>query len=240
MTPETASTTAKIEAGAPKKPSIEFRNVIKIYPQGLRNVTALDGVTVSISRGEFVSIMGPSGSGKSTLLHLAGGLDLPTSGEVVLDGQATFSLSDNDLTLLRRNKIGFVFQFFNLIPTLTIVENASLPALIGGEAKEKVRARAEGLLSRVGLKSRLDHYPEELSGGEMQRVAIVRSLINDPPILLADEPTGNLDSATGEEILALLKELSNDRTVVMVTHDPRAAAHASRTIMIRDGKVVEG
>src|SRR5436190_21621837 len=147
MTAEEPSAVSQTKSNPSSRPSIEFRNVIKIYPQGLRNVTALDGVSVSITRGEFVSIMGPSGSGKSTLLHLAGGLDLPTSGEVVLDGQATFSLSDDDLTLLRRNKIGFVFQFFNLIPTLTIVENASLPALIGGEAKEKVRARAEGLLS---------------------------------------------------------------------------------------------
>ncbi len=221
----------------PHPPALEFRNVIKIYPQGLRNVTALDGVSLSISRGEFVTIMGPSGSGKSTLLHLAGGLDLPTSGEVVVDGHATFSLNDTDLTLLRRNKIGFVFQFFNLIATLTIVENASLPALLGNNRRVEARARAEELLRKVGLGDRLHHYPEELSGGEMQRVAIVRALINDPPLILADEPTGNLDTATGTEILKLLKELSRERTVVIVTHDEKAAAYGSRMVRLRDGKL---
>ncbi|MBI3736407.1 ABC transporter ATP-binding protein [Candidatus Sumerlaeota bacterium] len=218
-------------------PSIEFRNVIKVYPQGLRQVTALDGLNLAINRGEFVAIMGPSGSGKSTALHLAGGLDLPTSGEVVVDGQPTFSLSENELTLLRRNKIGFVFQFFNLIPTLTIVENAALPALLGGKKRAEVIARAQELLAKVGLGARFDHFPEELSGGEMQRVAIVRALINDPPILLADEPTGNLDSATGVEILKLLQELAANRTIVIVTHDEKAAAYGSRTVRLKDGKL---
>jgi putative ABC transport system ATP-binding protein len=163
--------------------------------------------------------MGPSGSGKSTLLHLAGGLDVPTTGDVLLAGQSTARMDDTALTLLRRKEIGFVFQFFNLIPSLNIVQNASLPALLSGGRPDEVARRAEDLLKRMGLSQRLDHFPEELSGGEMQRVAIARALITDPPIVLADEPTGNLDTPRAVEILKLLQEIGRERTVVIVTHD---------------------
>ncbi len=216
---------------------IEFRNVRKVHAQGRRDVVALDGVSLRIGSREFVTIMGPSGSGKSTLLHLAGGLDVPTSGEVLLAGRATSTMDDTTLTLLRRKEIGFVFQFFNLIPSLTIVQNASLPALLGGGNPDEVRGRAENLLRRLGLDQRLQHFPEELSGGEMQRVAIARALITDPPIVLADEPTGNLDTATGVEILKILQDIGRERTVVIVTHDERAAGYGTRLIRLRDGKL---
>ena len=218
-------------------PVIEFRNVRKVHAQGRRDVVALDGVSLQIARREFVTIMGPSGSGKSTLLHLAGGLDVPTSGEVLVAGKPTSSMDDTTLTLLRRHEIGFVFQFFNLIPSLNIVQNASLPALLAGKPAGAVRSRAEELLKTLGLGGRMDHFPEELSGGEMQRVAIVRALITDPPIVLADEPTGNLDTATGVEILKILQEVARERTVVIVTHDDRAAGYGTRLIRLRDGKL---
>src|SRR5262245_11937041 len=216
---------------------LEFRDVRKVHAQGRRDVVALDGVSLQIGRREFVTIMGPSGSGKSTLLHLAGGLDIPTSGQVLIEGRATSALGDTELTLLRRRHIGFVFQFFNLIPSLNIVHNASLPALLGGSPADHVRVRAGDLLKRMGLEKRLDHFPEELSGGEMQRVAIARALITDPPIVLADEPTGNLDTATGVEILKILQEIARERTVVIVTHDDRAAGYGTRLIRLRDGKL---
>lgn len=218
-------------------PVIQFRNVRKVHAQGHREVVALDGVSLEIGRREFVTIMGPSGSGKSTLLHLAGGLDVPTSGEVLIEARETSRMDDTTLTLLRRREIGFVFQFFNLIPSLSIVQNASLPALLAGRPGGEVRSRAVELLERLGLEKRLDHFPEELSGGEMQRVAIARAIITDPPIVLADEPTGNLDSATGTGILQLLKEIARERTVVIVTHDDRAAAYGTRLIKLRDGKL---
>jgi putative ABC transport system ATP-binding protein len=218
-------------------PVIEFRDVRKVHAQGRRDVVALDGVSLQIARREFVTIMGPSGSGKSTLLHLAGALDIPTSGEVKVEGLVTSTLDDTALTLLRRRAIGFVFQFFNLVPTLNIVENASLPALLNGGRFDAVRIRARELLCRVGLEKRLDHYPEELSGGEMQRVAISRALITDPPLVLADEPTGNLDTAAGVEILRLLQEIARERTVVIVTHDERAAGYGTRLVKLRDGKL---
>ena len=226
-----------MEADKPQTPVIEFRDVHKVHAQGRREVVALDGVSLRIGSREFVTIMGPSGSGKSTLLHLAGGLDVPSSGEVLLAGQPTARMDDTALTLLRRKEIGFVFQFFNLIPTLNIVQNASLPALLSGGRPDEVARRAEDLLRRMGLAQRLDHFPEELSGGEMQRVAIARALITDPPIVLADEPTGNLDTATGVEILKLLQEIGRERTVVIVTHDDRAAAYGTRLIRLRDGKL---
>jgi putative ABC transport system ATP-binding protein len=222
---------------ASEGPVIEFRDVRKVHAQGRRDVVALDGVSLQIERREFVTIMGPSGSGKSTLLHLAGALDIPTSGEVKVEGIATSTLDDTALTLLRRRAIGFVFQFFNLVPTLNIVENASLPALLNGGRFDTVRIRARELLCRVGLERRLDHYPEELSGGEMQRVAISRALITDPPLVLADEPTGNLDTAAGIEILRLLQEIARERTVVIVTHDERAAGYGTRLVKLRDGKL---
>jgi putative ABC transport system ATP-binding protein len=221
----------------PPAPVIDFREVRKVHAQGRRDVVALDGISLKIERREFVTIMGPSGSGKSTLLHLAGALDVPTTGEVRVEGIVTSSLDDTALTLLRRRTIGFVFQFFNLVPSLNIVQNASLPALLNGGRFETVRARSEELLRKVGLDKRLDHFPEELSGGEMQRVAIARALITDPPLVLADEPTGNLDTAAGVEILKLLQEIARERTVVIVTHDDRAAGYGTRLVKLRDGKL---
>jgi len=219
------------------EPVIEFKDVRKVHAQGRRDVVALDGVSLQIHRREFVTIMGPSGSGKSTLLHLAGALDVPTGGEVHVSGTLTSSLDDTALTLLRRRQIGFVFQFFNLVPSLNIVQNASLPGLLNGGRFETVRARAEELLKKVGLEKRLDHFPEELSGGEMQRVAIARALVTDPPLVLADEPTGNLDTHTGVEILRILQEIARERTVVIVTHDERAAGYGTRLVKLRDGKL---
>ena len=218
-------------------PVIEFRNVRKVHAQGRRDVVALDGVSLQIRRREFVTIMGPSGSGKSTLLHLAGGLDVPTSGDVLVGGESTSSMDDTTLTLLRRREIGFVFQFFNLIPSLNIVQNACLPALLAGKPAGEVRVKAESLLRTLGLGARMDHFPEELSGGEMQRVAIVRALITDPPIVLADEPTGNLDTSTGVEILKILQDVARERTVVIVTHDDRAAGYGTRLVRLQDGKL---
>jgi putative ABC transport system ATP-binding protein len=219
---------------------IRFRAVTKRYAQGGREVTALADVTHTIERGEFVAVMGPSGSGKSTFLHLAAGLDQPTSGEVFVDGVATSAMDDDALTLLRRDRVGLVFQFFNLVPTLSVLENAALPLLVAGQRLAAVRPKAEGLVERMGLRDRLSHSPDELSGGEIQRVAIARALMNDPQVLLADEPTGNLDSATGGEILELLASMASGRTVVMVTHDAAAAAAAQRRITLRDGRLVQG
>jgi len=226
------------ETTPPDVPAVEFRAVRKIYTQGKRAVTALDGVSLAIRRGELVTVMGPSGSGKSTLLHLAGCLDLPTSGEVRVAGESTARLDDDALTLLRRRAIGFVFQFFNLVPTLTAVENVCLPALLNGEDRSAARERAETLLRRMGLGDRLDHYPDELSGGEMQRVAISRALVTDPGILLADEPTGNLDTSTGQEVLGILRELSRDRAVVIVTHDERVGGSGTRLLRLQDGRLI--
>jgi putative ABC transport system ATP-binding protein len=216
---------------------IEFRDVHKVYSQGRREVRALNGLSVTVEQGEFVAVVGPSGSGKSTFLHLAGGLDLPTSGEVIVNGQVTSSLSDLELTRLRRQHIGFVFQAFNLVPTLTAMENTALPALLTGGRFAEVRPKAEAMLERVGLLDRVTHSPEELSGGELQRVAIARALINSPPLLLADEPTGNLDSVNGFEILNLLREIGSGRTLVIITHDPKVASVAPRLIQIKDGRL---
>jgi putative ABC transport system ATP-binding protein len=208
---------------------------------GKRQVIALQDVSLSIPRGEMVSIIGPSGSGKSTLLNLIGGLDRPSSGIVRIDGEALAGLSDDALTRVRRDKIGFIFQFFNLLPTLTCVENVGLPLHLRGWPRAKVRERATDLLTLVQLGHRLSHLPEELSGGERQRVAIARALSIYPPILLADEPTGNLDTHTGVEILALIRDLHVrlGATVVIVTHDMKVAESCTRTIVLRDGQVVE-
>src|SRR5262249_11911830 len=216
-------------------------NVAKIYQQGKRTVEAVRGVSLQINAGEFVSIMGPSGSGKSTLLHLLGALDTPTSGRVLYHGRDLQAMSDKERSLLRRNQIGFIFQFFNLLPTLTAVENVALPLLLGGAARKKARRTALASLDRVGLTARADHFPEEMSGGEMQRVAVARALITEPEAILCDEPTGNLDSANSKEILSLLRSLpeAGKRAVVMVTHDPAAAAYGDRIVQIRDG-VVDG
>jgi putative ABC transport system ATP-binding protein len=208
---------------------------------GKRQVTALEDITLTIPRGEMVSIIGPSGSGKSTLLNLVGGLDRATSGEVRVDGEALAGLSDDQLTRVRRDKIGFIFQFFNLLPTLSCLENVGLPLHLRGWSRAKVHERATELLTLVQLGHRMAHLPEELSGGERQRVAIARALSIYPPILLADEPTGNLDTHTGEDILALIRDLHDrlNSTVVIVTHDMHVAESCSRTIALRDGRVVE-
>jgi putative ABC transport system ATP-binding protein len=209
--------------------------------EGKRSVTALDEVTLTIPRGEMVSIIGQSGSGKSTLLNLVGGLDRATTGDVLIDGESLAGLHDDQLTRVRRDKIGFIFQFFNLLPTLTSLENVGLPLHLRGWPRRKVDERARELLSLVQLGDRLTHLPEELSGGQRQRVAIARALSVYPPILLADEPTGNLDSRTGEDILTLIRDLHSrlGATVVMVTHDAHVAQTCQRTITLRDGRIVE-
>jgi putative ABC transport system ATP-binding protein len=219
---------------------VELSGVSKQF-EGKRNVTALAAVDLNIARGELVSIVGPSGSGKSTLLNLIGGLDRPTTGEIRIDGTALRGLPDDDLTRIRRDKIGFIFQFFNLLPTLSCLENVSLPLHLRGWPRKKVEERARELLSLVCLKERMEHLPEELSGGERQRVAIARALSIYPPILLADEPTGNLDTRTGEEILRLIRDLHErlGATVLIVTHDRSVAESCPRTLMLRDGRIVE-
>jgi putative ABC transport system ATP-binding protein len=225
--------------------AIEACGVVKQYGAGSTQVRALRGVDLTVERGEFVAIMGPSGSGKSTLLHILGALEAPTEGVVAVGGGRYDGLDDKRLTIFRRDHIGFVFQFFNLLGSLTAVENVMVPALISGRRDEALTARAYDLLARVGLRERADHLPSELSGGEQQRVSIARALLLEPELLLADEPTGNLDSRAGASILRLLREISTGEghTVVMVTHDPSAAAMADRVVFLRDGEVageVEG
>jgi len=217
---------------------IDLDRVTKRF-EGKRQVTALDAVSLSIPRGEMVSIVGPSGSGKSTLLNLIGGLDRPTAGEVRIDGAALAGMSDDELTRVRRDKIGFIFQFFNLLPTLSCLENVGLPLHLRGWPRRKVDERARELLGLVQLGHRVDHLPDELSGGERQRVAIARALSVYPPILLADEPTGNLDTRSGDEILGLIRDLHErlGSTVVIVTHDMKVAESCARTIALRDGRV---
>ena len=218
---------------------IEVRNLTKRYRMGAETVDALAGITLDVERNEYVAIMGPSGSGKSTMLHLLGGLDLPTSGEVVIDGISISSLDEEHRTLTRRAKTGFVFQFFNLIPLLSVSENVALPFLIAGDPVARHRDRIDQLLRLVGLADKAEHRPDELSAGEQQRVALARALATAPAILLADEPTGNLDYTTGTEILNLLWD-SADRlgqTIVLVTHDARAAAYADRVLVVRDGEI---
>jgi putative ABC transport system ATP-binding protein len=216
---------------------LKIESLKKAYSRGDQTVEALKGVNLEIDVGQFVSIMGPSGSGKSTLLHLMGGLDRPTSGRVVFEEKAIDSLKDYDLSLFRRLKLGFIFQFFNLLPTLSALENVALPRLLNGESIKTIRPKAEELLKMMGLEKRMDHKPDQLSGGEMQRVAIARALIGDPLIIFADEPTGNLDSKTGESVLKLMQDLVKDhgKTIVMVTHDPKAASYGTRLIKLKDG-----
>jgi putative ABC transport system ATP-binding protein len=219
---------------------IELRNASKKYQQGAQEVYALRDISLRIKKGEFLSVMGASGSGKSTLLNLIGGLDQPSSGEIFIDGRPLHGISDYELTLFRRRRVGFIFQFFNLLPILTAAENVSLPLLLEGTPYSEVKPRAVELLEQVGLGSRTEHRPEQLSGGEMQRVAISRALISNPAVLLADEPTGNLDSHTSEQIFMLLKNLHDQgQTIVMVTHNPRAAAYGSRIITLKDGALSE-
>jgi putative ABC transport system ATP-binding protein len=219
---------------------LETKNVTKVYRLGEVSVSALDGVDFEVQKGEFVAIMGPSGSGKSTLLHLLGGLDTPSSGEVILAGQPLAQLSDDQITRVRRQKVGFIFQFYNLLPTLTAAENVALPLLLDGKPAAPQRAHIEELLALVGLADRAGHRPDQLSGGQQQRVAIARAFANRPEIVLADEPTGNLDSRSGTAILELLQRTSRElsATIAMVTHDPRAASYAGRVVFLKDGQIV--
>ncbi|MET0683821.1 MAG: ABC transporter ATP-binding protein [Solirubrobacteraceae bacterium] len=219
--------------------ALRAEHLTKTFGEGPTSVRALRGVDLGVAEGEFVAIMGPSGSGKSTLLHILGGLDRPTAGRLEIEGRRYDELADRELTELRGRTFGFVFQFFNLMPTLTAAENVLLPALVAGERPAAYAARADELLALVGLTGRAGHLPSELSGGEQQRVAIARALLRAPGVLLADEPTGNLDSTSGAIVLGLLRRLVDDgQTVVMVTHDAGAAALADRVVFLRDGEIV--
>ncbi|MFH1409905.1 MAG: ABC transporter ATP-binding protein [Nanoarchaeota archaeon] len=222
------------------KPIIECRDVWKTYTMGENKVHALAGFNLKIERGEFLAIMGPSGSGKSTAMNMVGCLDIPTRGQVFLNGRDIASFTESELAQTRGKNIGFIFQQFNLINTLSAAENIMLPMMFQGVPKEQRIKRAEELLTLVELKDRMHHRPNELSGGQQQRVAIARSLVNDPEILLADEPTGNLDSKTGQTVLSFLKQLHKDqkKTIVMVTHDSDLAKRAQRTQYLMDGKIV--
>ena len=220
---------------------VEIRDLKKSYGKGEAAVAALNGVSLSLEKGEFVSVMGPSGCGKSTLLHLMGGLDRFDAGEIVLDGEPLSGLSDDRVTALRRRKVGFVFQYFNLIPVLSALDNVALPLVLDGRKHAEAHAVARTWLERLGLGDRLAHRPSELSGGQQQRVAIARALAAEPALILADEPTGNLDSLMGDEVVSLLKTIASEygRTVLMVTHDSRMAAYADRIIFLKDGTVVD-
>jgi len=217
---------------------IDVQDLVHVYRRGSVDVPALRGVTFQIRRGEYVSLMGPSGSGKSTLMHILGCLLTPTSGSYRLDGVETVHLREEERARIRREKIGFVFQQFNLLPRLTLLQNVALPMMYAGVPRREREDRAQRLLERVGLGHRLHHTPTEISGGEAQRVAIARALANDPSLILADEPTGNLDTRTGEEILALFDALHQEgRTLLMVTHDPEVARRAQRILRMRDGRL---
>lgn len=219
---------------------LEAIDLRKTYELGTHMVTALDGINFNVEKGEFVSIMGPSGSGKSTLLHLLGGLDRPSEGEVTLAGKQLSLLNENQATLMRRHNIGFVFQFYNLLPTLTAAENILLPILIDGQDTSRYEERLSRILDMVGLLERRDHKPDQLSGGEQQRVSLARALITEPAIVLADEPTGNLDSKTGTSIMQLLRRSCDElnQAIVVVSHDPTASAYADRVVFLRDGLIV--
>lgn len=222
-----------------KKELIRLKDVSKFYHRGGSVVKALNGLNLKILEGEFVAIMGPSGSGKSTAMNLVGSLDVPTKGTIYLDGEDISTMTESELAQLRGKKIGFIFQSFNLIPNLTAKENVMLPMMFQGTDKEDREERARRLLELVELKERMDHYPNQLSGGQMQRVAIARSLANDPEVILADEPTGNLDTKTGERVMEFLEELNNKgKTIIMVTHDPELAEkHADVVYWLKDGMV---
>jgi ABC-type lipoprotein export system ATPase subunit len=217
---------------------VAARAIVKTYHQGDDTIRALRGVDLDVRRGEFVAITGASGSGKSTLLHILGALDRPDSGEVSIEGKQLATLSEEELALLRRRRLGFVLQFFNLLPTLDARENAAFPLMLDGD--KDALERAEASLAAVGLEHRVRHRPSQLSGGEQQRVALARALVTNPAVVMADEPTGNLDSATGEEILTLLRRTADEgQTIVMVTHDQRSAAFADRIVRLTDGALAE-
>ena len=220
-------------------PIVETEALRKVYGEGVAEVVALDSVDLCVEAGEFVAVMGPSGCGKSTLLNMVGGLDHPTSGRVIIDGADLTTLDDDKLTELRRRRIGFVFQFFNLIPVLDAIENAALPLTLDGSPKARDSARE--WLERVGLGDRLANRPDQLSGGQQQRVAVARALSTEPALVLADEPTGNLDSKSGTEIATLLQQVAGEwgRSVLMVTHDPRIASYAKRLVLMKDGAIVD-
>lgn len=216
---------------------IKLRDASKFYRKGQEVIKALDGIGLTVAEKGMVAVLGPSGSGKSSLLHIIGAMDRPTAGEVIVTGQSLGALSEAGLTEFRRKTVGFVFQSFNLIPNLDALENVTLPMEFNGVARGERRRRAQELLTRVGLAGRLTHKPRELSGGEQQRVAIARALANDPPVILADEPTGNLDSKTGQMIYELLKEIARERTVMVVTHAEILAGLSDRVVHIKDGKL---
>ncbi len=220
---------------------IEGRNISKEYQMGEAVTRVLNDISIQISQGEFVSVMGPSGSGKSTLLYILGGLDIPTSGSVFMDGEDISKFGDEKKSVMRRRNIGFVFQFYNLIPNLNVEENILLPVLLDGKAIKDCKKRLNSILEVVGLADRRKHTPRELSGGQQQRVAIARALINNPEIIFADEPTGNLDSKTGSEILNLLQEINREdnKTIIMVTHSAAAAQYSSRVANVRDGVMIQ-
>jgi putative ABC transport system ATP-binding protein len=229
-------------AAAPPATSIVVAatGLTRVYGEGDAEVRALDGVDLEIPRGQFLAVMGPSGSGKSTLMHLLAGLDRPTAGSVRIDDQEVTTASESELTLIRREKIGFIFQFFNLLPTLSAFDNVALPMRLQHRPASEARAAAERFLALVGLEKRADHPPDELSGGECQRVAIARALVMSPRVLLADEPTGNLDTRTGGEILGLLQRINREigSTLVMVTHDANAARCCHRILSLKDGRLL--
>lgn len=230
---------AYMKANGGEMTILEARRLRKTYDLGEHQVQALAGVDFVVNKGEFVAIMGPSGSGKSTLLHILGGLDKPSDGELTLAGQPLALMSDDQITLVRRHNVGFVFQFFNLLPTLTAEENVALPLIIDGQDLRKYQDRIVSLLELVGLAERRGHKPDQLSGGEQQRVSIARALVTEPAIVLADEPTGNLDSKTGTAIMGLLRRSCDElgQTIIMVTHDPRASAYADRVVFLADGLI---
>ena len=220
---------------------VSLEKITKEYTQGTYSFNAVEEIDLTVAKGEFLAISGPSGSGKSTLLNLIGCIDSPTSGEIIINGKNVVNFRDRELSIMRREEIGFVHQFFNLMPTMSAIENVSLPLVLARKNRKEIEKKSIDLLSKVGLENRIDFLPQQLSGGEMQRVAIARAFINSPSLLLADEPTGNLDSNRGKEILQLISSLSKDKdvTVLMVSHDPMALLSASRRVEIRDGKLGE-